>query len=73
MVAAWHPPAEVIAATQVIGLARDLRCANFAALRRFSVEQPGPIGELGLTRFGAHPEAFCRGALHGQNPTTPFA
>ena len=28
---------------------------------------------LGLTRFGGHPEAFSRGALHGQNPTTLFA
>ena len=28
--------------------------------------------ELGLTRFGGHPEAFFRGALHGQNPATVF-
>jgi hypothetical protein len=32
-----------------------------------------PCDELGLTRFGGHPEAFSRGALYVQNPTTLFA
>jgi acetyl-CoA synthetase len=40
MGAAWHPPAAVIEAAQVTRLARELGCADFADLRRFSVEQP---------------------------------
>jgi acetyl-CoA synthetase len=40
MGAAWHPPAALIEAAQVTRLARELGCADFADLRRFSVEQP---------------------------------
>ncbi|MBP0465418.1 AMP-binding protein [Roseomonas sp. PWR1] len=37
---AWIPPPEVIARAQVTRLARELGCADFAALQRFSVAQP---------------------------------
>ena len=32
-----------------------------------------PRQELGLTRFGGHPEAFARGATDAQNTPTVFA
>ena len=31
------------------------------------------IGDLGLTRFGGHPEAFARGAADAKNTPTVFA
>lgn len=37
---AWIPPPELIARAQVTQLARELGCADFAALQRFSVDQP---------------------------------
>ena len=38
--AAWAPPPELLARAQVTRLARELGCADFAALYRLSVERP---------------------------------
>ena len=40
MEAAWVPPPKLIARAQATRLAQRLGCADFAALYRFSVEQP---------------------------------
>ena len=54
----------------------DLVEADFRRLQDNGVGESRDLEfkeQLGLTRFGGHPEAFARGALHGQNPTTLFA
>ncbi|MBR0669694.1 AMP-binding protein [Neoroseomonas soli] len=40
MTAAWTPPPDVVERAQVTRLARELGCAGFAGLYRFSVERP---------------------------------
>jgi len=53
---------------------RPLLAPAFIGLQR-GLTEPAQIPlarEVGLTRFGGHPEAFARGAADAKNPPTPI-